>query len=142
MDNRNVFIAIALSLSVLLFWSAFFETPKPVNEGSVQKQKIEKKNEGNSITPNIDQNIKIESVTREESIGEVERVKIENKNIVGSISLTGALIDDVSFKNHKQDLKNKKNVEFLNPKQSENGFYVETGWTSIGNKIKVIYLSI
>ncbi len=125
MDNRNVFIAIALSLSVLLFWSAFFETPKPVNEGSVQKQKIEKKNEGNSITPNIDQNIKIESVTREESIGEVERVKIENKNIVGSISLTGALIDDVSFKNHKQDLKNKKNVEFLNPKQSENGFYVE-----------------
>ena len=28
MDNKNVFIAIALSMSVLLFWGAFFETSK------------------------------------------------------------------------------------------------------------------
>ena len=28
-------------------------------------------------------------------------------------------------------------MEFFNPAQTENGFYVETGWTSIGNKIKV-----
>mgnify|MGYP001303208541 CR=1 FL=1 len=38
MDNRNVFIAIALSMSVLLFWAAFFETPRmiasKVNEDS------------------------------------------------------------------------------------------------------------
>ena len=26
--DRNVFVAIALSMSVLLFWGAFFETPK------------------------------------------------------------------------------------------------------------------
>ena len=26
---------------------------------------------------------------------------------------------------------------FLNPSNTENGFYIETGWTSIGNKIKV-----
>ena len=28
MDNKNVFVAIALSMSVLLFWGAFFESPK------------------------------------------------------------------------------------------------------------------
>ena len=39
MDNKNVFIAIALSMSVLLFWAAFFETPKPVNNDTVQQQK-------------------------------------------------------------------------------------------------------
>ena len=45
MDNRNVFVAIALSLAVLLFWSAFFETPKPVNEKRIVKEKqIENKN--------------------------------------------------------------------------------------------------
>ena len=32
MDNRNVFVAIALSMSVLLFWGAFFETPKKTIE--------------------------------------------------------------------------------------------------------------
>ena len=39
MDNRNVFVAIALSLAVLLFWSAFFETPKPIRETNLAKEK-------------------------------------------------------------------------------------------------------
>ena len=53
------------------------------------------------------------------------------------MSLKGSIIDDISFKKHKQNLENNLNVEFLNPPQTENGFYIETGWTSIGNKIKV-----
>ena len=32
MDNRNVFVAIALSMAVLLFWGAFFETPRQVKK--------------------------------------------------------------------------------------------------------------
>ena len=28
-------------------------------------------------------------------------------------------------------------VVFLNPKETEDGYYIETGWTSLGNKIKV-----
>ena len=41
MDNRNVFVAIALSMSVLLFWGAFFETPKKNIDTQTNKQ-IEK----------------------------------------------------------------------------------------------------
>jgi len=134
MDNKNVFIAIALSMSVLLFWAAFFESPKPTNNNTVQEQK--KTNE-NVITPNINESLKIDSISREDSIKSSERIKIENDSIIGSMSLEGGLIDDISFKKHKQNLENNLNVEFLNPAQTENGFYVETGWTSIGNKIKV-----
>ncbi len=134
MDNKNVFIAIALSMSVLLFWAAFFESPRPANK-SVPQQET-KVNE-NIITPNINESLKIEKISREESIKSSKRIKIENDNIIGSMSLQGGLIDDISFKKHKQNLENNLNVEFLNPPQTENGFYVETGWTSIGNKIKV-----
>ena len=134
MDNKNVFIAIALSMSVLLFWAAFFETPRPVNNNTPQQQK--KTNE-NIITPNISESLKVDTISRENSIKSSERIKIENDNIIGSMSLEGGLIDDISFKKHKQNLENNLNVEFLNPAQTENGFYVETGWTSIGNKIKV-----
>ena len=56
---------------------------------------------------------------------------------MGSINLKGALIDDISFKKHKQKVEDEKNIIFLNPSNTENGFYIETGWTSIGNKIKV-----
>ncbi len=133
MDNKNVFIAIALSMSVLLFWAAFFETPKQSNSTAVQQQKTNE----NVITPNINESKKVETVSREDSIKKSQRIKIENQSVIGSLSLKGGLIDDISFKKHKQNLKNNLNVEFLNPAETENGFYVETGWTSIGNQINV-----
>jgi len=135
MDNKNVFIAIALSMSVLLFWAAFFESPKPSNNNNTTQQ--QKKTNENVITPSINESLKIDSISRKDSIKSSERIKIENDSIIGSMSLEGGLIDDISFKKHKQNLENNLNVEFLNPAQTENGFYVETGWTSIGNKIKV-----
>jgi len=135
MDNKNVFVAIALSMSVLLFWAAFFETPQQTNKVSSEKNE-QIKNE-NNITPSIDSVLKVKIISREESIKNSKRVKIENNNIIGSLLLKGSLIDDISFKKHKQNLKNKKNVEFLNPSETTDGFYAETGWTSINNKIKV-----
>ena len=140
MDNRNVFVAIALSMSVLLFWGAFFETPKNNIENQTNKQ-IEKKD--NSIQPSANQAPEInqlnieKKISRNESIKKSDRIKIENNNIIGSISLEGGLIDDISFKNHKQKVDGDKNIEFLNPAQTENGFYVESGWASIGNEVKV-----
>ena len=133
MDNKNVFIAIALSMSVLLFWAAFFESPRPIEDNTVQKQNGNE----NIITPNINDTLKVDIVSREESINSSDRIKIENDNIIGSMTLEGGLIDDISFKNHKQNLENNLDIEFLNPAKSKNGFYVETGWTSIGNKIIV-----
>ena len=141
MDNKNVFVAIALSMSVLLFWGAFFETPKNQIEQKTNNQ-IQEKTE-NSITPSANQAPTINQLTvekkvsRDESINNSDRIRIENENIIGSISLEGGLIDDISFKNHKQKVEGSKNIEFLNPAQTENGFYAESGWASIGNKIKV-----
>ena len=139
--DRNVFVAIALSMSVLLFWGAFFETPKNKIEEKTNNQIQE--NSENSITPStnqapsINQLIVEKKVSRSESINNSDRIRIENENIIGSISLEGGLIDDISFKNHKQKVEGSKNIEFLNPAQTENGFYAESGWASIGNKIKV-----
>ncbi len=134
--DRNVFVAIALSMSVLLFWGAFFETPQRNSEQQIN-QKVDQKTKQNSIAPTIDQPKIIKKLTREESINTDKRIKIENGSVIGSINLKGALIDDISFKKHKQKVEDGKNIIFLNPADTENGFYIETGWTSIGNKIKV-----
>jgi len=136
MDNKNVFVAIALSMSVLLFWGAFFETPKkPIDPKN--NQKVEQKSEAGSIAPTINQPTIVKNISREDSIKKDKRIKIENNSIVGSINLKGAQIDDISFKNHKQKVEGDKNIIFLNPAETENGFYIETGWTSVGNKIKI-----
>ena len=99
MDNKNVFVAIALSMSVLLFWAAFFETPRTTKKPDLEQKK---NNSENVITPSINQIIQTKKITREESIKNSKRVKIENSNIIGSLLLKGGLIDDISFKKHKR----------------------------------------
>ncbi len=136
MDNKNVFVAIALSMSVLLFWGAFFETPRQVKEPT--NNKIVKDNvQQNEIAPSIGQEKVNSEISRDDAITEVDRVIIENKKVTGSLSLKGAIFDDLSFKKYKKDLKSEENVIFLNPKKTEDGYYIETGWTSVGNKVKV-----
>ena len=71
--DRNVFVAIALSMSVLLFWGAFFETPKKNSEQQTN-QKLEQKNEQTSIAPTINQPQIIKKLTREESINSSKRI--------------------------------------------------------------------
>jgi YidC/Oxa1 family membrane protein insertase len=137
-ENKNVFIAIALSMSVLLFWSALFDAPKSVKKNSnslEQKNNFSEKNNG--ITPSINEVIKTKILTRDEAINKKERVLINNKNVMGSILLTGAVIDDISFKNYKKDIQKPENVSFLNPNNSKGGYFIETGWASIRNKTEV-----
>ncbi len=141
MENKNVFIAIALSMAVLLFWQyAFVDTTKDINKKNVIKnEKIKNKKivDDNSITPNINQTNEIISLSRSDSIKKSQRVQIENKNIIGSISLKGAIIDDLSFKNYKKDIAKDEIINLLNPRDTTNGYFIETGWTSVGNKIDV-----
>ena len=144
MEGKNIVIAIALSLSVILFWEAFMTVPnkevnKSFNTQSQKKSNGELKNQdiANEITPSVNQTKVSSVITREESINSSERIKIRNENLEGSLTLKGAIIDDISFKNYKKVLGEDKNVNFLNPKETENGYFIETGWTSLGNTVKV-----
>ena len=117
MENKNVFIAIALSMSVLLFWSAFVDTPQPIDKQNqkVLSSQLKKNVVDNGIVPNIDGTIIKKNISREVSLKKTNRILLENKKIKGSISLEGAIIDDLSFKNYKVDIKSNDIVQFLNP---------------------------
>ena len=134
MDNKNVIAAVALSMTVLLFWD-FFGAPKKNDQNSKINKQVEQ-NKNNVPKPNQNKLPSINEIdfannlSRSDSINESNRIKIENENIIGSISLNGGLIDDISFKNHKKKVDGKNNIEFLNPSKSENGFYVESGWST------------
>jgi YidC/Oxa1 family membrane protein insertase len=139
MENKNVFIAIALSMSVLLFWSAFVDPPQPIDKQNkkISSGQLDNKIPDNGIVPSINETIVKDDISREDSLKKTNRILLENKKIKGSISLVGATIDDLSFKNYKINIKSDDIVQFLNPKETENGYFAESGWASIGNKIKV-----
>ncbi len=128
MDLRNVIFAIALSFAVLFGWSVIFETPE------IQKQKgIEKINEVDqgSSAPSVSlENTNIQTITREDAINSSKRIKFENKNVKGSIALKGGLIDDITFKKYNETLESEKKVTYLNPLDTNDGYFVETGWAA------------
>jgi len=132
MDFKNVLLAIVLSTAVLIGWATFFEAP--IVQQQVSEKTI-KKNEDIS-SPSIDEEEnKIENeISRNDLINNTKRVNIENENIKGSISLEGAIIDDILFKNYKKELGGKENVIFLNPKNSSKEYFIETGWASSGKE--------
>ena len=98
MDNKNVFVAIALSMSVLLFWGAFFETPRKSPDQQTN-QKIEKKTDQGSITPTISQPQVVTKLTREESISKSERVTIENNTKIDSAQIEKDLLQICEYLN-------------------------------------------
>ena len=130
MDTKNVLFAIVLSSIVLIFWATFFEPP--VTEKDIKQ--VESIQNENVETPSVEKTEKLKKISRSEAINSVERIKLENNNIKGSISLEGGIIDDVTFKNYNEKLDGKEKIVFLNPKNSNEGYYIESGWASSGNE--------
>jgi len=132
MDLRNVIFAIALSFAVLFGWSVIFETPQMEEQKkSQQTEGYQKKDGKSSDTPSVNiENTKVPNISRENAIASGKRIKFENENVKGSIALEGALIDDIIFKKYKSKLNSDERVTYLNPAETKNGYFVETGWAS------------
>jgi len=127
MDTKNVIAALSLSALVIIFYSMYFQpNPSTVNKNITEKNQTEKAEEA----PALDENEKISDLSRTDALNENERIVFENENVIGSISLKGAIIDDLTFKKYTQTLKKEKNVKFLHPKKFKDGYFIETGWAT------------
>ena len=134
MDTRNVIAAIALSSAVIVLYSLFFIPEKTVtNQNSIEKKKIEQ----NSDAPNLDQNETIKNISRDEALNQSKRVEFENNNIKGSISLKGASIDDLTFKNYKINLNDEKKVTLLGPRNYNEGYLIESGFVTNDKNVDI-----
>jgi len=137
MDSKNVIAAISLSAAVIILYSLFFApTPDQINQNQIQKERIEEnKVVKDSDAPSLDLNEKITKLNRKEALEENERIKFENKNIIGSISLKGASIDDLTFKEYNVELNSRKKVTLLSPRNIEDGYLVESGFVTNNKNI-------
>ncbi len=134
MDTKNVIAAISLSAAVIILYSLFF-APPVVDQKNISNDKNTSSQNSSSEAPSLAQDEKIIKISRDQALEENERILFENEKIKGSISLLGSSIDDLTFKNYTKTLNGDDNVVLLNPKQSENGYYIETGWVTTNKNI-------
>ena len=131
MDLKNVIFAIALSFAVLFGWSVIFETPQIEEQKKLEENQSYQKNTESTDTPSVNVESKdVSIVSRKDSIKSTKRINFENENVVGSIALKGALIDDITFKKYNEALGSDKKVTYLNPEETREGYFVETGWAA------------
>ena len=140
MENKNVIIAVILSTAILIGWSMYFENP---DEAQRKRLELQGKTETQTNiqkpeTPQTGKTNPTKGISRSDALKETDRVFIENSNLSGSISLRGALIDDIILKNYRETLdKSSKPIVVLSPKKSEDGYFVESGWATTKSDIKV-----
>ncbi|MBA1340060.1 MAG: YidC/Oxa1 family membrane protein insertase [Pelagibacterales bacterium] len=134
MDSKNVIAAISLSAAVIILYSLFFQPePETIKQNLAEQKKIQ----SNTDTPSLDQTENFSKITRSEALAQNKRVQFENNSIVGSISLKGASIDDLTFKEYNVKLKGNEKVILLSPRNVDNGYLIESGFVTTNKNIDV-----
>jgi YidC/Oxa1 family membrane protein insertase len=134
MESKNVIAAISLSAAVIILYSLFFQPdPKVIKQNLIEQKKIE----SNTDTPSLDKNENFTKLSRTDALKENDRIQFENGSIVGSISLKGAAIDDLTFKEYNVELNGRDQITLLHPRNVEDGYLIESGFVSTNKNIDV-----
>ena len=134
MDSKNTIAAIALSSAVIVLWALFFVPEKStMDQKIVEKEKIEQSGDA----PSLEQKETQITISRDDALKESERIQFENDNIIGSISLKGASIDDLTFKNYKVTLDNEQRVTLLGPRNIKEGYLIDSGFVTSDKNVDV-----
>jgi len=133
MDTRNVIAAISLSAAVIILYSLYFAPPPITKENLAEKNKTEQSTDA----PSLDQKENITEISRDEALGQNKRIQFENQSIVGSISLKGAAIDDLTFKEYNVALDSNEKVTLLSPRNTKDGYLIESGFITTDKNIDI-----
>ncbi|MDC0330612.1 membrane protein insertase YidC [Candidatus Pelagibacter sp.] len=134
MDTKNVIAAISLSAAVIILYSLFFQPdPATIKQNLAEQKKIE----NNTDTPSLDKNENFTKLSRTDALKKNNRIQFENESVVGSISLKGAAIDDLTFKEYNVELNKNEKIILLNPRNVEDGYLIESGFVSTNKNIDI-----
>ncbi len=142
-QQRNLLIAVVLSAAVMLGWQMFYVGPqvREHQERTQHEQAEQAKRAAETAGSNGQQQVTGTGAgprdalpvrptgTRAEALAAAERVTIETPSLKGSISLKGALVDDIVLLNYRETVDPASpNVVLFSPLGSPNAYFAEYGW--------------
>ncbi|MDA0785339.1 MAG: membrane protein insertase YidC [Proteobacteria bacterium] len=137
MDTKNLILAIALSLAILLGWQTFIEQPRQAQkQAELERQEQAAGRDPNTIgvpsLPSPDGNqASIAAVprTRDDVIADTPRIKINTPALSGTINLAGGRFDDLTLLEYRDTIEpGSKQIKLLSPRGSEEPYFAEFGW--------------
>ena len=140
-ENRNMILAISLSMAVLFGWQVFVVGPELEKEAALQQAIAEQEAaDAANDAPQVDPDAiaaAAGSASGEITVSEAApqmsapRIIIDAPLVSGSISLAGLRIDDIMLKAYQETQDpGSANIQFLLKTDSETPFFAEFGWAA------------
>ena len=137
-EQRNLFIALGLILAIMLGYEFFFLRPAQEAREAERQEALEAAGELAEADPDPDLPIQNDNdappqpafENREDALAETRRVEIDGPAVLGSISLTGARLDDIRLRRHTVSVDDDTPIALLNPIGTNHVFYARDGWQS------------
>ena len=137
-NNKNMILASVLSMLVLLMWFYFFPQEQPQ---APAKDQIALSNTGDVVAPSAGGVVATAPTiattvaeTREVALAKTQRVYIKTNRIEGSLSLTGARIDDLKLLDYNVRLNDpSEKVTLLSPAGGPSAYYILHGFSPAGS---------
>jgi YidC/Oxa1 family membrane protein insertase len=136
MDQQRLFIAIAISVAILLGFQVLIaphlpQPPKPAPQVAT--------NQATTTQPSTAPAPAAAATTTPTVPKEVPRLQIAAHRLRGSISLLGARLDDLVLTDYRETLApDSPNVRLLEPRSEDHPYYVQYGWSAApGEQMKL-----
>jgi YidC/Oxa1 family membrane protein insertase len=135
-NNRNLILAIVLSLMVFLGWDYFVMRPQALKQKAVAEAQAKlRKPSATAATGTADvgdtpvASAGSAAQSRDAAIAASSRVKIKSATVQGSINLKGARLDDLVMVKHRETIKkDSPAVILLSPSGTQHPYFLEAGW--------------
>ena len=147
MDQKNFIVALVLSVLIIVGWQQLYPSKPAVAPATTQAT-----TPGAPAAPGTTPSATVPGqpgapaqtqaaqpiVSRAEALKRSPRIAFSTPELLGSISLKGARIDDVQLAKHRETLdKNSPPVPVLSPEGGELPYYAEYGWSSSDTAVKL-----
>lgn len=156
-ENRNMFIAIALSLAIIVLWQFLYVQPRMEAQEAAMRRQAELAQQVDPTAPpvpvpgavpsdipaapvavGVPQPATAAAPAEVVTPANAPRVPIETPRVSGSLSLLGGRLDDLHLKDYHVTVDpSSPTVTLLAPLGTANPYYIETGWVPAATGVAV-----
>ncbi len=146
-DNRNLLLAIALSLVVMVGWNYYYGLPK-LGQQRAEQQTQQSATVPGATSPGVapgtppaavpgnlgaqaaaPTGLPLATMPREEALKLSPRIRIETPALIGSLALKGGRIDDLKLARYSETVAPRsRKVELFTPSGASNAYFADFGW--------------
>lgn len=152
MEQKNLLMAIVLSVTIMLGWQFYIEqtAPPPSDKTAEQSQTPLAPGISSGGTPDATlapsapgtpgqtggPPSQLQERVNRRSAQAVPRIKIVSPRVTGSLSLVGARFDDLTLEDYRETIEpNSEKVTLLKPFGTDNSYYAYYGWVSADTQV-------